>query len=129
VAARRRRLEQCAEALRLQADGLSRAEVAARLGVGAETVKLLLRDGEFFGDPAGNPERARLTGLTSAAQGRGLTRAQFEGESGLSGNAAADPRALHPAALLSWLLAAVPCPDSLNLLSWVDVVGRGLSCR
>jgi DNA polymerase-3 subunit epsilon len=89
VAARRRRLEQCAEAVRLQADGLGRAQVAERLGVGADTVKLLLRDGMFFANPSGNPERARLAGLASAAQDRGLTRAQFEWESGLSGNAAA----------------------------------------
>lgn len=49
--AQRQRMERCAEALRLQREGLTRAQIAVSLGITTETVKLLLRDGRFYEAP------------------------------------------------------------------------------
>ena len=53
----RERLEICRHALRLQAEGSSRAEIAQQLGVSKDTVKIHLADGRFFENPRGNPDR------------------------------------------------------------------------
>ena len=78
TAARRERLARCAEAARLQAQGLSRAEIGQLIGAGAVTVKALLRDGKCYANPASDPARLQLATLASEARRRGATRARFQ---------------------------------------------------
>lgn len=69
----RERLEICRHALRLQAEGSSRAEIAQQLGVSKDTVKIHLADGRFFENPRGNPDRldrARALRKVGATKGQ-----------------------------------------------------------
>jgi hypothetical protein len=84
TAAQRERVERCAEALRLQQDGLTRKEIGKALGVGADTVKMLLRDARFYADPGNDPPRAAMVRAADAARSRQLTRTQFQAEEGLT---------------------------------------------
>jgi hypothetical protein len=51
------RADEAAAALRLQRDGLTQAEIAARLGRSQDSVKGLLSDGRFYAAPGDHPER------------------------------------------------------------------------
>jgi hypothetical protein len=84
VAARRDRLERCRRAFELQSSGFTRREIAEALGVSADSVKVLLRDGKFFTDPASDQERLQRASAAALAQSRGLTREQFQKENGLT---------------------------------------------
>jgi hypothetical protein len=44
----------------MQEAGMTRAQIAVELGVGAESVKDLLSDGRFYADPDARPERLAL---------------------------------------------------------------------
>lgn len=79
------RLERCEAAIRFQDAGLTRREIAEKLGVQVDTVKPLLRDGRFYDNPVSNHERLELALLADTAKSRGLTKSQFKAEHGLSG--------------------------------------------
>lgn len=79
------RLERCEAAIRFQDAGLTRREIAEKLGVQVDTVKFLLRDGRFYDNPATNHERLQLALLADTAKSHGLTKSQFKAEQGLSG--------------------------------------------
>lgn len=100
--ARKERMERCRRALELQSLGCSRKEIAEALGTSVDGVKVLLRDGRFFSDPASNEERLQRASAAVVAQRRGLTKAQFKAESGF-----ADPQVNE-----SWKDADVLHPSS-----------------
>ena len=85
---RQARVERAKEAVRLQRSGMSRDEVAQRLGISTHSIKKLLRDGRFYLDPT--TDTARLMLVQSAAEARtsGTTMVQFGAEHGLSGTKA-----------------------------------------
>lgn len=56
----RERIDRCADALRLQRQGLTRAEIAVAMGMAVDTVKLLLSDGRFYESPELHPPRLSL---------------------------------------------------------------------
>lgn len=78
------RLDRGQVALELQQAGWARAEIATHLGVGAETVKGLLRDAKFYANPQSDPSRLNLTHVAMAARQSGMTRDAFAQEQGLS---------------------------------------------
>ncbi|GAA2501373.1 exonuclease domain-containing protein [Terrabacter carboxydivorans] len=78
------RLQRCAQAVALQRQGLSRAQICDQMGVGPDTVKILLRDGKFYGDPNSDPARAELAVRAADAGRHGQTRSEFQQELGLS---------------------------------------------
>jgi hypothetical protein len=82
--ARRERLARCAEAVRLQQEGLSRAEIAARLAVSRDLVKQLLRDGKFYADPSTDRTRAALAEDAHTAIRSRVRLAQFAADAQLS---------------------------------------------
>ncbi|MRK00949.1 hypothetical protein GEV27_05380 [Aeromicrobium sp. S22] len=90
TAARRERLERCALVVRLQADGLTRAEIGQAISTSAEVVKGLLRDGKFYADPASDPPRHQSAKQASAARERQETRAQFQAAHSLTTPKAAE---------------------------------------
>lgn len=78
----RERLETCRHALRLQAEGSSRAEIAQQLGVSKDMVKTYLADGRFFENPRGNPDRlnrARALREVGATKGQLVSSADRRG--------------------------------------------------
>ncbi|TQS88591.1 hypothetical protein EU811_20805 [Arthrobacter sp. TS-15] len=82
---RRERIERCRRAWELQSSGFTRREIAEALAVSADNVKALLRDAKFFADPASDEERLQRAGAAASAQRSGLTKEQFQAQSGLSG--------------------------------------------
>lgn len=78
------RLGRAQEAVRLQQQGLTRAAIGERMSLGAETVETLLRDGKFYADPGGDPERLQRANAAAEAVREGLTRAQFRARGQLS---------------------------------------------
>ncbi|MEV0869348.1 helix-turn-helix domain-containing protein [Brachybacterium paraconglomeratum] len=76
----RERLELCQQAVKLQSEGLTRAEIARRLEVSSDMAKLYLADGRFFTDPSANGDRldaarhARATGMTASQAGTNQER-------------------------------------------------------
>lgn len=74
---RRERMQRCADALRLQRAGLSRARIAAELGVRNETVKGLLRDAKFIEHPQSDSPRLELARAAAEARLAGQTKYQF----------------------------------------------------
>lgn len=97
IQAQRERVARCAEAVRLQQHGLSRTEIGRQLGAGSDAVKMLLRDGKFYANPASDPVRAALARQAEVSRELRLTRAQFQVQAGLS----------TPKALEAWRDAAV----------------------
>lgn len=84
----RERLEICRRALRLQADGASRTEIAQQLGVSEDMAKKYLADGRFFENPRINTDRldraralreagAKKSQLITSADRRGLRDANM----------------------------------------------------
>jgi hypothetical protein len=82
--AQRERVARCAVAVRLQQRGLSRTDIGRRLGAGADAMKILLRDGKFYANPASDAARAALARQARAARDRRLTRAQFQAQAGVT---------------------------------------------
>lgn len=78
------RRQRCSDAVRLQRGGLSRDDIAAELGVSAESVKDLLRDGKFYLNPRSDLQRLELSHAALHARRRGLTREQFRTQNALS---------------------------------------------
>lgn len=87
---RTERLQRCAGAVRLQAQGLTRAQIAAELSCGIDTVAGLLRDGRFFADPTSDRERLDRAKEAARVSASGLTRAQWRSVGGLSAAKAAE---------------------------------------
>lgn len=90
AAARRDRLERCHRAVELQMLGLTRRDIAVKLGVSADSVKVLLRDGRFYSNPVSDQERLQRAGAAIMARNRGLTKDQFHAESGFTGGKASE---------------------------------------
>lgn len=82
--AREDRLARCKRAVELRAAGLSRAAIAEELGCGMDSVKALLRDGTFYGDPHADAVRRDLARDAYAAMTNGGTKVQFRAAEGLS---------------------------------------------
>lgn len=82
---RAERLARCAEVVALQEDGLNTVEIAKKLGIARETVKILLRDGKFYANPASDSVRLGLAQDARAAMSSGVVRAEFQSSRGLSG--------------------------------------------
>lgn len=78
------RRQRCSDTVRLQQQGLSRDDIAFKLGVSTGSVKELLRDGRFYLNPASDIERLELSRTALQAKRRGLTRDQFGSENALS---------------------------------------------
>jgi len=78
------RLGRAREALGLQGQGLSRAEIGQRMSISEATVKMLLRDAKFYSDPASDPARRRLAYAAAAAKRGRTTRCNFQVDQGLS---------------------------------------------
>lgn len=87
---RAERLERCASAVRLQDQGLTRAQIAVELSCGVETVANLLRDGRFFADPTSDSDRLDRAHDAARATASGLTRAQWRAARELSSAKAAE---------------------------------------
>ena len=75
------------EAVALQAQGLSRAEIGIRLNCGIETVKQLLSDAKFVADPSADPIRLDRAKQMAALLKTGVTRNRAEVELRLSASA------------------------------------------
>ncbi|MBQ1041453.1 hypothetical protein KBX03_02915 [Micromonospora sp. C72] len=71
------RLERCRRAVALQEAGMSRTAIGEELGMGAEAVKALLRDGKFYAAPDSDPARRQLAIEANGARSRGMTKDQF----------------------------------------------------
>ncbi|SIR97079.1 hypothetical protein SAMN05444858_13228 [Micromonospora avicenniae] len=71
------RLERCRRAVALQEAGFSRAAIGEELGMGAEAVKALLRDGKFYSAPESDPARRQLAIEANEARSKGMTKEQF----------------------------------------------------
>ncbi|WP_146766139.1 hypothetical protein [Micromonospora saelicesensis] len=71
------RLERCRRAVALQETGMSRAAIGEELGMGAEAVKALLRDGKFYAAPESDPVRRQLAIEANEAWSKGMTKEQF----------------------------------------------------
>ena len=84
------RLDRAREALGLQGQGLSRAEIGQRMSLSKETVEMLLRDAKFYTDPASDPARRRLAYAAAAARRGGTVRCNFQADQGLSKPKAAE---------------------------------------
>ena len=78
------------QALAMQRAGSSRAEIAATLGVGLETVKALLRDSKFYENPESDPSRFALAREARQARETGLTCERFRRDQCLSNGKSAD---------------------------------------
>ncbi|MFC5731547.1 MULTISPECIES: exonuclease domain-containing protein [Nocardioides] len=78
------RVARCSEAVDLQRQGLSRAEIGERMSLGAETVKTMLRDGKFYDDPTTDPARAAVAEKAATARRAGRTRSDFRSGLGLT---------------------------------------------
>lgn len=72
------------QGLKMQRAGSSRAEIAAALGVGLETVKSLLRDAKFYENPESDPSRLALAREAGQARRSGVTKDGFQGHRGIS---------------------------------------------
>ncbi|UYY83093.1 hypothetical protein OIT41_08700 [Arthrobacter sp. YA7-1] len=84
AAARRDRLERCNRAVELRALGLNRRDIAERLGVSVDRLKVLLRDGRFYSNPMSDQKRLHRAGAATRARKRGLTKDEFHADSGLT---------------------------------------------
>jgi hypothetical protein len=78
------RLERCREAVLLQGAGLTRSQIAEKLGVGADSVKGFLRDGKFYADPMSDPARYALAEHAATARKEGIRKSEYKATSGLS---------------------------------------------
>lgn len=78
------RRDRAQRAVTLQAQGVTRKDIAEQLNVSPDVVKALLRDGKFYADPASDPERDRLAGVAATAREHGSTREEFQRNEGLS---------------------------------------------
>lgn len=87
---RAERMQRCAQAVKLQDDGLTRAQIAIELACGTDTVGGLLRDGRFFADPSSDKARGMLAAEAAHASSSGMTRAQWRASRGLSAAKAAE---------------------------------------
>jgi DNA polymerase-3 subunit epsilon len=56
---------------------MSRAAIGEELGMGAEAVKALLRDGKFYAAPESDPARRQLAIEANEAWSKGMTKEQF----------------------------------------------------
>lgn len=72
------------QGLDMQRTGSSRAEIAAALGVGLETVKSVLRDAKFYENPESDPSRLALAREAGEARATGATKDGFQNHRGLS---------------------------------------------
>lgn len=90
AAARRDRLGRCRRAVELQALGHNRRDIAERLEVSVDNVKVLLRDGRFYANPISDQERLQRAGAAGTARKRGLTKDQFHAESGFTSGRASE---------------------------------------
>lgn len=72
------RAERGVEALAMQRQGSSRAEIAAVLRVSQETVKSLLRDAKFYENPQSDPSRLAMAREARQARDSGVTRDAFQ---------------------------------------------------
>lgn len=79
-ATQRERVARCAEVVAFQGAGLSRGEIAARMGTNTEGVKILLRDGKFYADPATDPLRHEIAKKAAQAREERCTRADFQAQ-------------------------------------------------
>lgn len=75
------RSERGVQALEMQRAGSSRADIAAAIGVGQETVKSLLRDAKFYENPQSDPSRLALARDARQARDEGVTRDAFQSDS------------------------------------------------
>jgi hypothetical protein len=78
------RVQRCAEAVRLQQQGLTRTEIGQQLEVGPDAVKMLLRNGKFYASPISDPARAALARRAAAAREQRVTRERFQAQAGLT---------------------------------------------
>ena len=76
-AARAERLARCKQSVDAQKEGLTRSQIAQRLNVGTDTVKMLLHDGKFLADPESDPERLLWAKAATEAKSRGITEEEF----------------------------------------------------
>lgn len=81
---REARVVRRAQALEMQRAGSSRADIAAVLGVGQDTVKSLLRDGKFYENPQSDPSRLALARDARRARDSGVTRDTFQSDHGIT---------------------------------------------
>lgn len=80
----RKRVARCADAVAFQEAGLSRAEVAARLGTTSEAVRILLRDGKFYADPATDPIRYEIAKKAAQAREERRSKSDFQAQFSLT---------------------------------------------
>lgn len=78
------RRERGRQGLNMQRAGSSRAEIAAALGVGLETVKSLLRDAKFYENPESDPSRLALAREAGQARQSGVTKDGFQAQRDIS---------------------------------------------
>lgn len=66
------------QAVRGRAEGgLTRSQIAQRLNVSTDTVKMLLHDGKFLAAPESDPERLQWAQAATEAKRRGITEEEF----------------------------------------------------
>lgn len=75
--ARAQRIERCRKSVELQVQGLTRKQIAERLGVSEALVKSLLRDGKFYANPNSDPPRRRLAKQVADAKLHEMTCSQI----------------------------------------------------
>lgn len=90
AAARRDRLGRCRRAVELQALGHNRRDIAEKLQVSVDSVKVLLRDGRFYANPVSDQARLQRAGAAGMARKGGLTKDQFHAESGFTSGKASE---------------------------------------
>ena len=90
------------QALTMQRNGASRADIAAAFGVGQDTVKSMLRDAKFYENPQSDPARLALSRAAWQARAAGVTRDRFQADRGLTSGKGTE--AWRDAALLAHLL-------------------------
>jgi DNA polymerase III epsilon subunit-like protein len=76
--------ERATQALAMQRSGSSRADIAAALCVGVDTVKSLLRDAKFYENPESDPSRFALAREARQARDSSVTRDRFQDDRGLT---------------------------------------------
>lgn len=76
--------ERGVQALELQRNGSSRAEIATALGISQDTVKSMLRDAKFYENPEADPSRLALAREARQARDQGVAREVFQIERGIT---------------------------------------------
>lgn len=71
------RRQRCLAAVEMQLSGMTRADIAQQFGTSVDSVKILLRDGKFYTDPASHPTRKALADHAAQARADGVTQSHF----------------------------------------------------